>query len=61
MMEEITKTQWKLMPEKEGQMAPIVFREWSDGRFESCFVTAPEYVKWLEEGNAPLPADGSVE
>ena len=35
----------------------VVWREWPDGRQESCLTTAPEYLKWLEEGNTPEPAD----
>ena len=42
---------WKLISSE------IVWREWPDGRQESCLVTAEEYVKWLAEGNEPLPAD----
>lgn len=33
----------------------IVFREWPDGRYESCFVTTPEIQAWLAEGNTPNP------
>jgi hypothetical protein len=39
------------------QVTQVAWREWPDGRQESCLVTAEEYVKWLEEGNEPLPAD----
>jgi hypothetical protein len=42
---------WKLINEN------VVWREWSDGRQESCLVTAEAYLKWLSEGNQPLPAD----
>jgi hypothetical protein len=42
---------WKLIS------SDVVWREWLDGRQESCLVTAEEYVKWLAEGNEPLPAD----
>lgn len=38
----------------------IVWREWPDGRQESCLVTAEEYVKWLAEGNEPLPPEGEA-
>jgi hypothetical protein len=48
---------WKLLPRTLGQQIDVVWREWPDGRQESCLVTAPEYLKWLEEGNTPLPAD----
>jgi hypothetical protein len=39
------------------QSTQVVFREWPDGKQESCLVTAEEYVKWLAEGNVPTPAD----
>lgn len=42
---------WKLIN------ADVVWREWPDGRQESCLVTAEEYLAWLAEGNTPLPAD----
>ena len=48
---------WKLLPPQPMQTIQVVFREWPDGRQESCLVTAKEYLKWLEEGNTPLPAD----
>lgn len=47
---------WKLIKEPRG-IENSVWRKWPDGRQESCLVTAPEYLKWLEEGNTPLPAD----
>jgi hypothetical protein len=48
---------WKLLPLQPLQTTQVVWREWADGRQESCLVTAEEYVKWLEEGGQPLPAD----
>jgi hypothetical protein len=48
---------WKLLPMRQGQIEQVVWREWADGRQESCLVTAEEYLKWLSEGNEPLPAD----
>ena len=48
---------WKLMPLAFGQPVQIVWREWPDGKQESTQVTSPEYLKWLAEGNTPLPAD----
>jgi hypothetical protein len=50
-------TTWKLLPLQQNQTTQVVFCEWPDGRQESCLVTAPEYLKWLEEGNTPEPAD----
>ena len=48
---------WKLLPMLPVQTTQVVWREWPDGRQESCLVTAPEYLKWLDEGNTPLAAD----
>lgn len=53
----MTPPVWKLLPQPDWQQTQVVFRKWPDGRQESCFVTAPEYVKWLSEGNMPEPAD----
>jgi hypothetical protein len=52
---------WKLMPLQPMQTTQVVWREWPDGRQESCLVTAPEYLKWLDEGNTPLPPDTDQE
>jgi len=48
---------WKLLPLTLMQQTQVVWREWPDGRQESCLVTAPEYLKWLEEGNTPEEAE----
>lgn len=48
---------WNLRPLQFMQTTQVVWREWEDGRQESCLVTAPEYIAWLEAGNEPLPAD----
>lgn len=48
---------WKLLPVSFMQKTQCVWREWPDGRQESCLVTAEEYLKWLEAGNQPLPAN----
>lgn len=48
---------WKLLPLHLMQTVQVVWREWEDGRQESCLVTAEEYVKWVEAGGQPLPAD----
>ena len=48
---------WKLLPLLPMQTTQVVFREWPDGKQESCLVTATEYLKWLEAGNTPEPPD----
>jgi len=48
---------WKLLQLMPNQTVQVVWREWPDGRQESCLITAEEYLKWLAEGNEPLPAD----
>jgi hypothetical protein len=48
---------WKLMPLQPTQTTQVVWREWPDGRSESCLVTAEAYLEWLAEGNTPLPAE----
>jgi hypothetical protein len=53
----MTAPVWKLLPLQPMQQTQVVFREWPDGRQESCLATAEEYLKWLEEGNTPKPAD----
>ena len=53
----MTTPTWKLLSLEHPQQVQVVWREWSDGRQESCLVTAEEYVKWLADGNEPLPAD----
>jgi hypothetical protein len=53
----MTNPVWKLLPTNPMQPVQVVWREWPDGRQESCLVTAEQYVKWLEEGNVPEPAE----
>jgi len=52
---------WKLQPLQPLQETQVVWRQWPDGRQESCLVTTPEYLAWLAEGNEPLPADAPTE
>jgi hypothetical protein len=53
----MTTPVWKLLPLQPLQQTQVVWRELPDGRQESCLVTAEDYLKWLDEGNTPLPAD----
>ena len=48
---------WKLIKNHITDKFDVVWREWPDGKQESCLVTTPEYLAWLAEGNTPLPAD----
>ena len=50
---------WKLTPLMPMQQIQVVWREWEDGKQESCLVTAEAYLKWLEEGNTPEPAENT--
>ena len=34
----------------------IVWREWPDGKQESCLITDRAYLAWVEAGNTPEPA-----
>jgi ABC-type cobalt transport system substrate-binding protein len=49
----MTEPIWKLLQLQPMQTVQVVWREWEDGRQESCLVTAPEYLAWLAEGNEP--------
>jgi hypothetical protein len=48
---------WKLIKDSITGQENVVWREWENGTQESCLITAEAYLKWLDEGNTPLPAD----
>jgi hypothetical protein len=48
---------WKLIKDPATGEEKVVWREWENGTQESCLITAEAYLKWLDEGNEPLPAD----
>ena len=53
----MTEPIWKLLPQSFLQTTQVVWREWPDGKQESCLVTAEAYLAWLAEGNTPLEAN----
>ena len=48
---------WKIVGKAADGTTDVVARTWPDGHGESCLVTATEYIKWLEAGNQPEPAE----
>ena len=57
----MTNPIWKLMPVAPMQTIQVVWREWPDGRQESCLVTAEAYLAWVAEGNTPIPAEENTQ
>jgi hypothetical protein len=50
---------WKLIKDLITGQENVVWRELEDGRQESCLITAEAYLKWVAEGNTPLPAENT--
>ena len=48
-------TIWKLATPPDFEGVAVVARVMEDGSHQSCLVTAPEFVAWLEQGNQPEP------
>jgi len=48
---------WKLMKDSITGQENVVWRVWEDGTQESCLITEEAYLKWIEEGNTPEPAE----
>ncbi len=48
---------WKLIKDEKTGLCEIVWRRWPNGMEESTKVDSEMYLKWLSEGNQPLPAD----
>jgi hypothetical protein len=57
----MTEPTWKLIKDISTNQEYAVWREWPDGRQESCLITATEYLQWLSEGNEPTPPDEVTE
>ena len=53
----MTEPIWKLLAPVHYRPIDVVWREWPDGKQESCLVTAEAYLAWLAEGNVPEPSD----
>jgi hypothetical protein len=49
---------YKMLPKLNLEDTQIFARIDDDGKCRvTCIETNPEYLKWLAEGNEPLPAD----
>jgi hypothetical protein len=48
---------WKLVKNPRTGEENIVWRQWDDGKQESCSIYDQAYLKWVALGNTPQPAD----
>jgi len=53
----MTEPIWKIVGKAADGATDVVNRTWPNGAGESCLVTAEAYLKWIAEGNTPLPPD----
>ena len=56
----MTEVNYKLVADKDGSLVNIVQRlpDTTFIPFDSANTSYQEYLKWVAEGNTPLPADG---
>ena len=50
---------WQLKKNPITNEENTVWRKWDDGRQDSCLITDLAYLKWVADGNTPLPAENT--
>ena len=56
----MNKPIWKLLPQNFMQTTQVVWREWDDGKQESCLVTTEQFKKDIADGAELQDAEGNV-